>query len=213
MLITDARFDIPADIPFPPGASAFRQKGHVYRGNVYFMNKHVPGGFDAVRQALPTPALVRFFEQRFVVSDWYDTLPNVYLHQAAARLRGVSLVEHARDIGVFHARERIKGFYTLVLRALSTESVAVWAPRVPSMYYAFLTFRTQIVGSRRVALSAGGVPVMVARWLGAVMAASGAEVITAAGAKEVRCDFPSAEPEGTAHGLPVCRLVGEVTWR
>ncbi|MDC0745028.1 hypothetical protein [Polyangium mundeleinium] len=213
MLLTDARFDLPPDLPFAPGASPFRQKGHVYRGNHDFMNKRVPGGLAALRQSLPTPELGKFFEQRFEVSAWYDSLPNIYLQDAAARVRGVPFEEHARELGVWHARERLKGFYSVLLRAVSTESVAVWAPRVPSMYYSFGKFQTRIVAPRRVSLAVRGVPVILARWLGAIMAAAGGEMVLMAGARDLHCEFPSAEPDGTAYGVPVCRLEGEVTWR
>lgn len=213
MLLTDECFDVPLELPFPVGTSPFRQKGHVYRGNFDFIKHVVPGGLAAVRATLPTPALIKFFEQRFTVSEWYDSLPNIYLQEAVARARGLSFAEQARQNGVHHARERIKGFFNLLLKVASTESVAVWAPRIPTMYYSFAQFRTQIIGDRHVALIASGIPMMLARWIGAVFEGTVIEMISSAGGHDVRVSFPHAEPEGTIQGQPLWRLEGEVTWK
>jgi hypothetical protein len=213
MLLSDPCFDVPVHIPLAPGTSPFWQKGLVYRGNLDFMNRHVPGGVPAIVRNLPTPELRKFFEQRFEVSQWYDSLPNAYFQQTAAQLRGVPLVEHAQQLGVFHARERLKGFSSLVLKVLSTQSVALWVPRVPSMYYSYAKTHTQIIGPRRVALTVAGVPVMMARWIGAIFAATGGAFIASSGAKDVVAGFSSAEPESSKHEIPVCCLEGLITWK
>ena len=61
--LTDPRFTLPDEPPFPPGTSPFHTLGVAYTGLLEFIVKRLPGGLDAFRSALPSPALVRFFEQ------------------------------------------------------------------------------------------------------------------------------------------------------
>lgn len=212
MLLTDARFDIPAKMPFLPGASPFRQKGHVYRGNLEFIKTVVPGGLDALRDRLPTPAIGKFLGQRFNVSDWYDSLPNMHLQAVVAQVRGISFDEQARQNGAYHSRERFKGFLSLVLRVISTENVALWAPRGPSMYYSFGKFRAHVVGEQHVALQVSGIPTTLVRWIGAVFTGAVTEMLTVSGGREVQVKFSPVKPEGMQSGVQLWQLDAKVTW-
>jgi hypothetical protein len=188
------------------------QKGHVYRGNYQYFAEHVPGGLAAVLGLLPTDGMRRFFEQRFTPDQWYDTLPNVYLQDGAARLQGVSVFEQGRRIGAFHARARMTGLYRAMLKVLSNESVAIWAPRVSALYYSFGRLESRVVGPRRVSLRRAGVPVMMVPWIAATMTGVGEEMLTLAGAQKVRVSLDEATLEDTRSGYPLCRIEGEITW-
>lgn len=212
MDINDALLDVPSEIPFPPGVSPFRQKGQVYQGNQDFYAERVSGGMSAVVRALPTEKLRAFFSQRFSASEWYDALPNVYLHQAAAKLRGVTFFEHGRHVGSWHARSRMTGLYGAMLKVLSNENVALWIPRLAAVYYAFGRLETRVTGARCVSFARTGVPAALVRLQAAVMTGMGEETLQIAGAREVSVSLTRVEPDGTSSGYPLYRFGGEVMW-
>jgi hypothetical protein len=212
MHVTDAAFDVPPEPLFPTGVSPFRQKGMVYLGNQEFYAERIPGGMAAVVRSLPNDRQRSFFEQRFQASEWYDALPNAYLQQAAARLRGVMFIEHGRQVGAWHARARMTGIYRAMLKVVSNESVALWIPRLSSVYYDFGRLDTRVVGARRVSIVRSGIPAALVRLQSAVMIGMGEETLALSGAREVRAVLNDVTPDGSSSGCPLYRLAGDLSW-
>ena len=126
--LSDREFDPPLRIPFAPGTSPFRQKGHGYLGDFEYFANRVPGGPEAVLRHVTDDATRAFLSQRFVGSEWYDAYPCLTLHVVAARLAGVTFEEHRRRIGAFHA-QAMNGVYRALLRVISNEiACTAWTP-------------------------------------------------------------------------------------
>lgn len=212
MDLTDPCFDPPLECPFPPGTSPFRQKGNVVLGNREFLDARVAGGEAAVLSSLASERLVAFFAREFAASEWYDALPNVYLHKAAARRRGLGLFEHGRQLGAWHADTRMRGIYGALLRVLSTESVAVWAPRISSVYYDFGRLDTRVEGERSVRVVRRGIPGPLVRWLGAVMTGMAEQTLTIAGARQPRVVIDRVRDDGAASGQRLYAIEGSMSW-
>lgn len=212
MHVLDSDFDLPAELPFPPGTSPFRQKGNVYLGNVDCFADTIPGGINSVLKGLTNDKIRAFFEQRFHADEWYDSIPNPYLQAVAAHMRHMPFFEHGRTLGAWHAKSRMTGIYGALLKVLSNENVAIWAPRLSSVYYSFGKLNTRVIGPRRVAISRPGVPKILVRWLTAVMTGMGEQTLRLAGAKEVQVTLLQVSPDGTFSGCPLYKIDGEISW-
>jgi hypothetical protein len=211
--LLDAAFAPPIILPYRPGESPFRQKGNAYLGDVRYLDSVAPGGFRAVVASLHDPALRAFFEQPFRASDWYDAYPGTALERAAARLRGVSFERHRRETGAWHAVDATRGIYSALLKMVSTESVALWGPRISNMYFEFGKTESRIAGDRVVDVSRGGVPHDLAQWL--IYASEGfcEEALRRNGARDPVMKTLDVVDDGVAEGRPVVKFLLRVTWR
>jgi hypothetical protein len=130
--IDDLDFAPPRELPFPVGTSPFRQRGAAYLADYRYYDAVVMGGHRAVIEAVADPAVRAFFRQPFRTSEWYDAYPGAYIEAVAARLRGLSFERHRRHTGIWHAEDAAHGIYATLLRIVSNENIAVWAPASPA---------------------------------------------------------------------------------
>src|SRR4051812_49045346 len=118
---SDAEFVPAAIAPFPAGTSPFRQKGNAYLGDLEYFTSVVPGGPEAVFRGVADDATRHFLKQKFRPSEWYDAYPNVALQLSAARILGLTLEEHRRRVGAWHAHS--SSIYRALLKFVSNENV------------------------------------------------------------------------------------------
>ncbi len=210
--IDDPRFAIPERLPFPAGVSPFRQKGNAYLADVPWLDSTVRGGFAAAVAALEDPAARAFFAQQFRSSDWYDAYPGALLEAAAARLRGVPFARHRRETGEHHARNAAGGIYRTLLRVISEENIALWGPRIGSIFFAFGKTETRVAGPRTVRAVRSGVPVDLVRWTGFAIAGFAEASLRLSGASTAECAIGDVEESGSAHGRPLFRIELTMRW-
>jgi hypothetical protein len=192
--------------------NCYRSKGIAYLGDLEFVNKNVRGGLARVLGDIEHPEIRTFLQQDFRASGWYPTLPSMWLHNHAARLRGLSLENHFRQVGRWHADTSFDGLYRALLRVLSEESVALWVPKIASLYHNFGSVRTRVaskghVTGERVQVPAELVPITI--YTSAAFLERAMEIT---GAHHVRAVFHGVEPEPMISRVPTCRVHFEVRW-
>jgi hypothetical protein len=208
---SDPYFRLPDQIPIAPGTSPFRMKGDSYNAAMLFLNSRVRGGFPAVVAAM-SPDMAAFFKQTFRPSEWYDVVPNPYMHTIAARLRGIPFRAHIQDNGSWHAEHAMRGPLGAVLRVLSNDSVALWLPRISSRYHDFGKCDTKPIAPGKVRGSRTGMPRSLVPWYTALSAAFCEKALNIGGASNPRMLFAKTEPEGSRGGQDIYSLHFEVTW-
>ncbi|HRI67588.1 MAG TPA: hypothetical protein PK156_25260 [Polyangium sp.] len=208
---SDPYFRLPEVAPQSPGASPFRMKGDSYNAAMLFLNGRVPGGFSAVVAAM-TPEMQSFFKQSFRPGDWYDVVPNPYMHLIAARLRGIPFRTHIRDNGAWHADHAMRGSLRTLLRVFSHENVATWLPRISANYHDFGRCETKAVGPGRVRGVRNGMPRALVPWYTTLSASFCEKALSIVGAKDPHMLYGQAEPEGTRGGQDIYSLHFEITW-
>ncbi len=211
MNVTDPLFG-PTRSPFPVGEGPFRQKGNGYLGDFTYFDREVRGGTKAVLAAIADPRLREFLSQTFRGSEWYDAFPCVELHAAAARLRGVSFSDHRRAVGEFHAREAGGGIYRALLRFVSNENVAVWGPRVSSIYFEFGKTETRAVADKEVHGMRRGLPAGLVQFVMFASRGFCEETLRMAGAKSPSLEIGAVDPEETAHGQQLYKAGLTIRW-
>jgi hypothetical protein len=210
--ILDPSFAPPREPPFPTGTSPFRQKGNAYLGDFRYYDAVVRGGSEVVIAALPDDAHRTFARQRFRPSEWYDAYPGAQLELAAARVRGVSFERHRRETGEWHAQDATRGIYGALLKFISNENVALWGPRISSLYFEFGRTDTRIVGPREVVASRRGIPRELAQWV--VFASVGfcECALRLAGARDVRANVVDLAADGRLFGRDLVRADLALVW-
>jgi hypothetical protein len=197
--------------PFPCWASPYRQKGHGYLGDMAFFDRVVPGGSAAVVASIRGASLRAFLEQRFHASEWYDAYPGVALHRAAARLCRQPFDLLRERAGAYHA-ETAGTLYHALLRCVSTENVALWGPRVASIYFEFGKIQTQVEGPTCVTGRWGHLPAGFVQFVAFAARGFTERTLVLAGARSPRFEIGEVEPDGEAHGQPLHRVAVGITW-
>jgi hypothetical protein len=172
----------------------------------------VPGGLDAVLAAAANPALASFARQSFSSHQYYDAMPLSLLIHTAARVRGISLAQWAREAAADYATSTMNGMAGLFLKSLSVETLATWLPRVSAWFNDFGSIESRATGPRIVRVTRTGLPTfMVLGW-----AIAGVEFVDAAlrhnGAKGVRIYPLSVDDVGSHAGIGLHRVAFELTW-
>lgn len=210
--IDDPAFGPPPTLPFPVGASPFRQKGNAYLGDVAYLDATISGGFAAAVAALPDPLLRTFFLQKFRGGEWYDAYPGMALEVSAARLRGISFATQRRRTGSWHAEHAARGLYGTLLRLVSNESLALWAPRISSLYFEFGKTETRVVAPREIVAVRGGVPRELVQWVIHASVGFCETTLRLAGAARPTVAIEEIEPDGAYRGRELMRVHLRLTW-
>jgi hypothetical protein len=200
---------------FPPGESPFHAKGLVYGGAREYWGQRVPGGIEALRNALGATgdaSLARFLDTPFTPSGWYDALPVVPLSAVAARLVGVPQAQLVRENAAWLAERDLNGVYRVILMMASVEMVAMRLGKLSMQYFDFGRAETVRVRDRVVESRRFGIPAPLAPWF--IFAADGfvPVALKLAGAKSVRLRHGSPLPEGLLHGAPAVQIRFEIQW-
>lgn len=210
--LVDPTFAPPVPLPFPPGTSPFRQKGNGYLGDFDYFASVVPGGMKAAIAAVPEAATRTFLEQRFRGSEWYDAFPCTALHAAAARLRGIGFAEHRRQVGAYHARAAGGGIYRTLLRVVSNENIAIWGPRVSSIYFEFGKTETRTSGDHEITGTRRGMPAGLVQFVLCASKGFCEETLLLAGAKTSSFDVGSVETSDRAYGQSLYDAEFRIHW-
>lgn len=209
--VTEPRFAPPDVLPFPAGMGPFRQKGNGYLGDFAHFDLCVPGGTKAVLAAIPDAGTRAFFAQKLRPSEWYDAFPGAVLHAVAARLRHVPYAEHRRQVGVYHAGAA-GSVYRALLQIVSNENVAIWGPRVSSLYFEFGRFETRVAGPKRVEGVRRGVPAGLVQSVLHGSKGFTEETLRLAGAKTASFEIGEVEAHGRSYGQDLFDVAIRVSW-
>ena len=208
----DPYFTVPTRAPFAPGTSPFRQRGALYRDNLEYWEKHVPGGCRALLAVSADESLTRFMSQPFSSFSWYDALPSAAMHLAASRVRQVSLYQQLREHGTFLAERFHNGISGVVLRALSNEAIATWIPRISSFHHEFGSVEAKVAGPGCVRGVRTGMPRMFLQVWAVTSTEIVERVLGRAGARAPRVLLLEPTVDGSAAGYETFRTSFEIRW-
>jgi serine/threonine-protein kinase len=201
-----------APLPCAPGASPFHIKGLAYRGLVRAVGA-MPGGLDALCDALDDARLRDFLRQPFLASGWYDLLPIQPITMTIAAIVGVQFQAMVRTGTISQVRyDAIKVFHRMFDGA-TVEDIPSRVPRFNAQYLDFgRTVATQ-PEPKLIVVRFEGAPAYSAAWQGAMMSAYSEETARLAGGQGVEMRMLPPEPAGMHARFPVLTLVSELRWK
>jgi hypothetical protein len=210
--IDDLAFAPPWELPFPVGTSPFRQRGAAYLADFRYYDAVLRGGRGAAVEAVGDPATRAFFRQAFRTSEWYDAYPGAVIESAVAKVRGMSFERHRRHTGSWHAEDAVRGIYAALLRMVSNENIAVWAPRISSLYFEFGKATSRVTGPREVVAVRSGVPVELVQWLIFASAGFVETTLRLAGATNPQVTVLAISPDGHDHRRDLVKIDARISW-
>lgn len=199
--------------PFAVGAGPFRVRGTVLSGALDRIERRVPGGFAAVREAIGEPAVLAFFEDAiFLASALYDIVPLIHLVRALARLAGQSTDQLVRSGAKSAAERDVQSLYRAQMKSASPEEMASRLPRIFNRYFEPSRAEEVSVGPGVMETRFERLPAPYAGYYvwsneGFIEGALGAS-----GARDVRCVFSGPTPDGEISGIPLVRVGCKITW-
>ena len=202
---------VPPGATFAFGASPFRTKGVLYLGTQSFFETNLQGGMAAFVEELDHPELRAFVTQKFLASSWYDVMPVpaliAYEAQALRMPLDAYLVHRTR----WQAKSDLSGVYGWVLKLASPRMVATRLPKIFAQVFNFAIAEGGESEPARATASLGGIPEPLERWLTAGVSIYCDTALKLAGARKVDVVVTS-EPAGERAGVPLVKLLTDVTW-
>jgi hypothetical protein len=202
-------------VAFVYGESPFRAKGITYTEALHYYDGEIQGGRGALLGALQKETQGRagkFFEQPFVVGGWYDALPLIDLHRAAAGLLGRPYLEVLKDLARWQMPRQIHGVYRFFLKLSSPERVIENLPKTAKQYYDFIEVSVKKLGPKAYETRARGLPEEFAP---GYMAATEVSILVAldiAGARGAQHRWKMREPDGERAGVKLVSVGREIRW-
>ena len=204
-------FAVPTASHFPIGQSPFRIKGRAYLGVEEYVRAHVPLGIAAIDR-VSDPEVRTYLQQSFRESDWYDPYPLAILCNAIARTAGITLERLIHHGAVYQGERHMQGAYGALLRVVSTQTVARWAPWMLQLFFEFVRVETSTLAPRMIACHVKRIPADLVQF--GVWASIGVceGALRAQGAKDVRVDLSDPTFDSTEHGVDLYTITATILW-
>lgn len=199
--------------PKPPGQNPYRVKGNAYRGHMDYVEEHVPGGTQAMRDGFEDPQLKEFFGQTFLAATLYDLYPLVAAGHVCAKLSSSSFSQFVRVRAEYQALRDVSGIYKMLLKLTSVEGLASRLPRLMAQYFDFAESETHLVAPGHVVGEQLGVPrQQLAPWLALVAETYMRTIMPMAGARDLRVKVESLRTPERKDGVELCTLRTDIQW-
>jgi hypothetical protein len=202
----------PPPLPCAPGASPFHVKGLAYRGLVRAAAS-LPGGLDALCEALDDARLRDFVRQPFLASGWYDLLPVLPITMAMAEMVGVPFLALVRTGTIAQVRyDALKIFHRMFDGAM-VEDIPSRMPRFNAQYLDFGKTVVTQPEPRLIVVRFEGAPAYSSAWQGTMMSAYTEETARLTGGQGVEATVIPPVASGAQAGFPLVTLGTELRWR
>lgn len=198
--------------PVAPGTGPFHVRGSTYVGVRDHIDRHVPGGFAAVRALLPDEAHAVFAAQVFLPVTMYDVLPLVPLTQATAIAEKLPYAQSVRQRARNVAQRDITGLYKLFFKAVSPATAAERLQRAAVRYFDFGRLDIVERGPRRTLVEHQGLPRLLLPWYLPMIEGYTAVVLEIAGARNPVANADLPRKDGHRQGLETVSVRIELVW-
>lgn len=199
--------------PYPPGKSTYCAKGLGYRSFFEDCDRVVPGGRQAVIDAIQQPELKAFFSQEFLAGSWFDIFPLPLGREIAARLAGVPMPQLAREAMAFTIRRDAATVYKSALSRREPEAILEGLDIVARQYLNFSPLvRPAMTDARTRVVYRDHFPKVLVPWCEGFSHGYTVAALKIANVPNPRVRF-STEPERPASdGLELVQVRVETSW-
>ncbi|MCA9686732.1 MAG: hypothetical protein KC457_31490 [Myxococcales bacterium] len=159
-------------------------RGSRYLGIREHVATTVPGGVEALLEALPTGALRDFCAQRFAAKEWYDALPIRPITELVAKLEGRAWEDSIRARAQDFARLELGLLRRLKMKLSSPEKVVEQLERAALDNFNFGESEIVEIGPGRSQVVFHEVPQPLGSWFLPTMAGYAGVLIERAGGKK-----------------------------
>ncbi len=197
---------------FAPGDGPWRARGVLVSGVIEYCRHRVPGGLDAVYEAMP-PAMRPFFDgSLFLATATYDLSPVVALVHAAARLEGETAADFARARSRASAKQSVEHLYRHQLSAAEPAEMARRLPKIFERFFDPCHAEGVLAEPGRMHVLFSGLPKPMLGFYAWSCEGFVPEALRLSGARDVEYTWDDPRPAGTEHGIPTVDLLFRLAW-
>jgi hypothetical protein len=196
---------------FAPGESSFHVRGSTYLGMRDYVKAKIPGGMDAVINALPDGPHREFARQIFVAVGWYDALPIRPITEIIAKLERRAWEESVRARAVEVAQRDLNVIHRLLLAASSPERVVEKLQRAALQYFDFGETEITAAERGRSKFVLRDVPQPLGPWFLPMLDGYAGTLISRAGGKDPQIGGRLI-PRGRKDGIGLVDVHVDMTW-
>ncbi len=196
---------------YAPGESPFHTRGSTYIGVRDYMTAQVPGGVDAVANALPDGPHRAFVRQAFVADEWYDALPMRSITEIMARLERRAWDESVRARAQTAALRELKLVGRLLLAASSPERVIEKLERSVLQQFDFGESKIVEAEPGRVKLVLEGIPQPLGSWFLPMLDGYATTMLGKAGGKQPQVSGRLI-PRGRRDAIGLVEIWVDMSW-
>lgn len=198
---------------FAPGDGPWRTRGVLVTGVVEYCRHRIPGGLDAVLEAM-SPEMRPFFTgSLFLASATYDLSPVVALVRAAAGLQGETPADFARARSRSSAKEAVARLYERQLSATEPVERARRLPKIFGRFFDPCGAEAVVVSDDRMHVRFSGLPEPMLGFYAWSCEGFVPEALRLAGAKDVQHAWDPPQPGEVEHGVQLMSLLFRLSWR
>jgi hypothetical protein len=199
-------------LPRPLGESAFNVKGHGLRARMAVYDRIVPGGRQAVLQAIADPATRAYLSGPILAASWYDNFAHAALDIAAADLRKMPASESVATASAMQAKADAKGIYALLLKVVSPHLLVRKLGAITAQYFDYGTVKVERLDDRAAQIARHGIPNQLYWWWGGILDGYVHALFELAGAKGVTSHCGALKTSVPDDPLGAGSFVFDVRW-
>jgi hypothetical protein len=197
--------------------SGFNVRGSIWMGKREYVDARVPGGLNAVLEAMDNDDVRVFFSQTFLPGTWVDVFPMVPVTEAIARATGMTFEASLARSGEFQAERDMRGIFRLLVHRLllqkATPNMVVDRyPQIYRQYYDFGSMDNTRHERGSVTTRITGFPEAVAEWWIRATGAYLERVLQDVGARTPKVSFDAPQPEGLHDAHPLVSITMNTSW-
>jgi hypothetical protein len=181
-----ANWKVPTrSMPLAPGEHPFRVKGHGLRARMAVYDRIVPGGREAVIDAIDDAQVRTYLRQPILAASWYDLFVHAALDLAASDLRKMTAWDSVATASAMQADDDASGIYSVLLRVISPHFLVRKLGAISAQYFDHGTIEVASLDDKHARMTRHGISNQLYWWWGGILDGYVTSLFRRAGAKDI----------------------------
>jgi hypothetical protein len=198
--------------PLPPGASAFRVKGHGLRARRAVYDRLIPGGRQAVLAAIDDAKVRAYLSGPILASGWYDLFAHAELDLAAADLRKMPAWDSVASASALQAQADARGIYAVLLKVVSPHMLVRKLGAISSQYFDHGSVEVERLEDKAARLTRSGIANQLYWWWGGILDGYVSALFKLAGARNTTAYCGALKTDAPSDPLGLGSFAVDIRW-
>ena len=199
-------------MPRPPGQNPFRVKGHGLRARLAVYDRIVPGGRQAVLDAIDDPGVREYLSGPILAASWYDLFAHAYLDVVAAELRKMPATDSVASASALQAEADAKGIYSVLLKLVSPHLLVRKLGAISSQYFDHVKIVVERIDGHTARMTTDGIANQLYWWWGGILHGYVQALFDISGAKNTEAYAGPLKTSAPDDPLGIGSFAVEVRW-
>ena len=199
-------------MPRPPGQNPFRVKGHGLRARMAVYDRIVPGGRQAVLEAIEDSSVRAYLSGPILAASWYDLFAHAYLDVVAADLRKMPATDSVASASSLQAAADARGIYSVLLKLVSPHLLVKKLGAISAQYFDHATIAVERVDAHTARMTTTGIANQLHWWWNGILHGYVHALFEISGAKNTQVYGGPLKTDAPNDPLGLGSFAVEVRW-